>query len=253
MNIPGIEKELERNAEDRAEVQELREYFSSNLRQLREEIGVNQDTFAKVMGVSRAALSYYENGSRTPDIDFINMLIVKTGCSPDYALGWSSVVNPSHVDIQYSLGIDERQVEKLAYLCDYREFGAILDSDELYNVLSLIRDGAQKYVNGIYDQELVLWKCLKTMENLVLSMFQARVAELLEDPAIEKSFYERQENARVKLTELLNKADMERAEQEAAGVVSRREAINADASNPFAAFRWKILEENKRIQAKQKR
>ena len=50
------------------------ERFARRLRQLREAAGLTQEQFAKELKVSRGAISYYEKGERTPDIEFLNSL-----------------------------------------------------------------------------------------------------------------------------------------------------------------------------------
>ena len=121
---------------DRDDINDLRKQASINLRNLREAIGVNQDTFAKETGVSRAALSYYENGSRTPDMDFINTVHIKTNCSLDYLLGWSTTMNESYLDFDYLLGLDESEAEILTELCRYWSFRNLICSDAFKDIFN---------------------------------------------------------------------------------------------------------------------
>lgn len=45
--------------------------FASRLRQLREKAGLSQTDLARELNVSRGAISYYENGDRIPNIEFL--------------------------------------------------------------------------------------------------------------------------------------------------------------------------------------
>ena len=48
------------------------ERFSKRLKELRETAGLTQEQLAKELKVSRGAISYYEKGERTPDIEFLD-------------------------------------------------------------------------------------------------------------------------------------------------------------------------------------
>ena len=45
--------------------------FASRLRELREKAGLSQTDLARELNVSRGAISYYENGDRIPNIEFL--------------------------------------------------------------------------------------------------------------------------------------------------------------------------------------
>ncbi|MDR1247156.1 MAG: helix-turn-helix domain-containing protein [Clostridiales Family XIII bacterium] len=65
----------------------LRNTFSARIRKLREERGLNQGQFADFVGVSRGAMSYYEQEARTPDIGVLYAISEKCGVSADYLIG----------------------------------------------------------------------------------------------------------------------------------------------------------------------
>lgn len=46
--------------------------FSKRLKTLRETAELTQEQLAKELKVSRGAISYYEKGERTPDIEFLD-------------------------------------------------------------------------------------------------------------------------------------------------------------------------------------
>ena len=61
------------------DVAELRKTFSARIRKLREERGLNQGQFADSVGISRGAMSYYEQEARTPDIGVLRAVCEKCG------------------------------------------------------------------------------------------------------------------------------------------------------------------------------
>ena len=61
--------------------------FSLRLRVLREESGLNQGELAEKIGVSRGSISFYENGSRVPDISVLQKLCNEFGVSADFLIG----------------------------------------------------------------------------------------------------------------------------------------------------------------------
>lgn len=47
-------------------------HLSDRLRQERERLGVSQDEFARLLGISRVTQNYYENGSREPGLSYLS-------------------------------------------------------------------------------------------------------------------------------------------------------------------------------------
>lgn len=63
--------------------------FSPKLKTLREEAGLNQSQLADKLGVSRGSISFYENGDRIPDIEFLRKVSEYFNVSADWLLGVS--------------------------------------------------------------------------------------------------------------------------------------------------------------------
>lgn len=61
--------------------------FGRIIKDLRTEIGISQDEFAKELGISKGAVSYYETGQRVPDIVVLSAFADYFGVSTDYLLG----------------------------------------------------------------------------------------------------------------------------------------------------------------------
>lgn len=64
--------------------------FAPKLKSLREENGLNQSQLADELGVSRGSISFYENGDRIPDIDFLAKTAEYFNVSADWLLGRST-------------------------------------------------------------------------------------------------------------------------------------------------------------------
>jgi len=69
------------------------ELFSTRLKELREELCLSQTLLAEELGVSRGSISYYENGDRTPDIEFLKKAKAYFCVDYEYLLGESSIRN----------------------------------------------------------------------------------------------------------------------------------------------------------------
>lgn len=67
--------------------------FSRLLKELRESRGLKQAELAEKLGVSRGSISFYENGDRVPDIEFLGKTSEFFDVSCDYLLGFDQ--NPS--------------------------------------------------------------------------------------------------------------------------------------------------------------
>lgn len=64
-----------------------KEILAQRLSQLREEAKITRQKAADDLGVTRAALEFYEKGKRTPDVGMIARLAEYYGVSADYLLG----------------------------------------------------------------------------------------------------------------------------------------------------------------------
>lgn len=92
---------------------EIKAAFGARLKELRGEM--RQEEFGKRIGVSRTSISYYENGSRTADIEIIDRLCREFDVSADWLLGRIHVKSPS-IDIQQIneiTGLSEKAIRVL--------------------------------------------------------------------------------------------------------------------------------------------
>jgi transcriptional regulator with XRE-family HTH domain len=91
---------------------ELRHMFSSRIRKLREG-KLNQGEFADSVGVSRGAMSYYEQELRTPDIGVLRAICEKYHVSADYLLGLMPDQNHAVSDVCLETGLSPETVKRL--------------------------------------------------------------------------------------------------------------------------------------------
>ncbi len=69
---------------------DVKEVFANRLRELRIAKKLSQTELAEKLGVSRGSISFYENGERTADIDFIYKAAQFFNVSTDFLLGRDS-------------------------------------------------------------------------------------------------------------------------------------------------------------------
>ena len=93
----------------------LRAIFSSRIRKLREG-KMNQGEFADSVGVSRGAMSYYEQELRTPDIGVLRAICQKYGVSADYLLGLIPDTNHAVSDVCRETGLYPKTTRRLMLL-----------------------------------------------------------------------------------------------------------------------------------------
>lgn len=67
---------------------DVKEVFANRLRELRIAKKLSQTELAEKLGVSRGSISFYENGERTADIDFIYKAAQFFNVSTDFLLGY---------------------------------------------------------------------------------------------------------------------------------------------------------------------
>ena len=90
-------------------------HFSARIKELRESIGFNQSQLAAELGVSRGSISFYENGDRVPDAEFLYNAAQYFHVSADWLLGLSEVKSPDG-DLQQACnytGLSEKTVKLL--------------------------------------------------------------------------------------------------------------------------------------------
>ena len=102
----------------------------NRLKFLREEKGLFQSDIAKILGVSIAAVGFYENEKRDMSPDTIIKLAEYFGVTTDYLLGKSDIRNPEEIkNIPHAnaggvdtTGLDEDDLKELQAQIDYMKW-----------------------------------------------------------------------------------------------------------------------------------
>lgn len=104
----------------------------NRLKFLREEKGLFQSDIAKILGVSIAAVGFYENEKRDMSPDTIIKLAEYFGVSTDYLLGKSDIRNPEETKIN----IDEAEVSFLTGVKGLNETNKMIIKNTLEALLA---------------------------------------------------------------------------------------------------------------------
>lgn len=99
--------------------------FGRRLKHLREKAGLSQNELAKQLKVSRGAISFYENGERCPNIDFLDEVSMLFGVSYDYLLGTEETYN--HVKSDELSWLSNKTIE---FLRDYGDKHSVRMEDD---------------------------------------------------------------------------------------------------------------------------
>lgn len=162
---------MELNVFEQERVEAWRKRAGENLRLLREAIGVTQGEFASRTGVSRATLSAYELGARTPDLNFVNAVSLVTGCSTAYLLGQSTVMTEELVPLEKVLGVENAQARRLKdlYSYAYTPTSEVVGSEDFYKAMLQINDVHELMVSSEDDErkQFLIWQATKALERAV--------------------------------------------------------------------------------------
>ena len=137
----------------------IRAIFSSRIRKLREG-KMNQGEFADSVGISRGAMSYYEQELRTPDIGVLRAICEKYGVSADYLLGLIPDTNHTVSDICSVTGLWPKAAKRLWLLQRLKETTMIPNIIE--SVVKEFDEDAQEVL------ELTAFTSATPMMNLLL-------------------------------------------------------------------------------------
>ena len=139
-------------------VAELRHTFASRIRKLRDG-KLNQGEFADSVGISRGAMSYYEQESRTPDIGVLRAICEKYNISADYLLGLIPDTNHAVSDVCRETGLHPKAARRLRLLKKLRE----TKLDSLVTIVDEFDEDAQEAL------ELTAFTSATPMLNLLLT------------------------------------------------------------------------------------
>lgn len=94
---------------------DIRSTFAERLKDCREKAHLKQTELADKLGVSRGSISFYENGDRTADIEFLSNAAKFFDVSTDWLLGLTKVksTDPDIQAVSLKYNLSERALNKL--------------------------------------------------------------------------------------------------------------------------------------------
>lgn len=153
--------------------------FADRLKQIRTQAGLTQQQFAAELGISVAALSYYETGKRVPDIIFLRKISEYFMIPADYFLGFTNSTKKENVNISNKLGLSDVAIEKIRHYIDdsyeatydYYEnsdiLNKLLENDNFYSVLNFLVWTGYECHFYMPDEEYICFIAMKKMFKVI--------------------------------------------------------------------------------------
>lgn len=168
--------------------QGVRKDFPQRIRNLREAAGLSQDAFAKALGVSRAAIGYYENGERLPDISFLATVYERTGCNLKYLLGYAdTMVNYEYKNYALNYDLTDAHMQNLESLLECSIFKEILSKKEFVEFFEELERYEWDFPHDDQTRVIVEYLCVATLGRMVGKAFVENKPWLINNEELEKS------------------------------------------------------------------
>lgn len=108
------------------------------IKQLREELNLNQEELAKKLNISPSTIGMYETNRRQPNYEILENLSNIFNCSIDYLLGKSDIRNPEEIKIdadKINIGLSAKDYENITdnQRKQIEEFAKLVLKDNLKN------------------------------------------------------------------------------------------------------------------------
>lgn len=159
--------------------------FSERLKQTRISAKLTQQEFAAEMGISVAALSYYEKGKRIPDIVFLSKLCDYFNISPEYFLGITNSRVKENVEISKRLRLSDKAINNIqAFIDDTYEgtyeyyensdiLNKLLENEKFYSVLDLMTWSGMECCSRVPDDEYINYIATKKMMDAIAETIES--------------------------------------------------------------------------------
>ena len=158
----------------------VKDTFSKRLRDIRTKAKLSQAQFADMLGISVAALSYYERGERIPDIVFLYKVQICFNIPDGYLLGNTDTLNKSYIDISDKLCLSDAAIDKIIKYADENDYyfngdtfntlSGLLEDDEFYSVINLLTwsniDSQLRYPDEEYIKYIAAKKFISLIESI---------------------------------------------------------------------------------------
>ncbi len=179
--------------------------FSERLKKIRTSAKLTQQQFANEIGISVAALSYYETGKRVPDIIFLKKISEYFNIPVDYFLGFTNSIKKENENISNKLRLSDEAIEKIQIFIDNNDEGnyyeysdvlnRLLENDDFYSVLNFLTWSGYECCTYMPDEEYILFIAMKKMMNVIKdtintsSYLKERIVEAIIPDQIERERY----------------------------------------------------------------
>lgn len=128
--------------------------FSKRLKEVREAAGLTQAQLASELEVSRGAISYYEKGERTPDIEFLDKFSDYFNLPLDFAIGYTNNITVEHRNMYELYGLTDEACKELDF---HPEIGhlisAIIEHKEYSSLKHLYKGILKNYLDFNFSQK----------------------------------------------------------------------------------------------------
>ncbi len=184
----------------------VRKTFSERLKKIRIKSKLSQAQFADMLGISVAALSYYERGERIPDIIFLYKVQECFSIPDGYLLGNTNSLKKEYTDISKELFLSDKAVDRIKKYVDETDYfdfenytnnilSRLLESDELYSVINLIAWMGFESYSTFPNKEYVDFIATTKLLNLITSIREGICCDVKIEPvsknqAIQKDYSE---------------------------------------------------------------
>ena len=182
------------------------EEFPSRLKDVRITAGLTQQQLADEIGVSVAALSYYETGKRIPDIIFLAKLHEYFQVPIDYFLGYTESKCKEYVDISKELNLSDKAIKNIISYMDKLDYGYdgeiivlnhLLENKDFYSVLNLLAWSGFERHSIMPDKNYVYYIATQRMMNVITDtikngneILEKIINSILPEQKEQKEFFE---------------------------------------------------------------
>ena len=114
------------------------EVFGKRLKELRKANGYTIEEFAKLVGISRSSLGYYENTDRLPDVEVLARIADALNVSADYLIGRTNTaaLKGKMKTVCELTGLSDEAAEYLAFLVKNKDRGKLSVINHLFRQLN---------------------------------------------------------------------------------------------------------------------
>jgi transcriptional regulator with XRE-family HTH domain len=241
--------------------QVVRDIFPFRLKALREAIGISQDAFAKALGVSRATIGYYENGSRLPDIAFLDVLVTKTGCNIHFLLGHSDHMHEEYESLGGETELNDDEMDSFIHLASYKSFRYFLKSLKTWELFHLM----DSMVNEVWDnakmREVLYYSLCNDFRMVAEDIYANRktVKDIGKEDYTENDVMELMEKGREKYEqgkrefEAVQEEFMKKGEKEIEEIRAGRKEREKDPMEAFSMKMGRMYQEGKKRKEKEQK